>query len=72
MLSGMQIISFIFKTAHTIASPIPVFPLVGSIITVSSLISPRSSADLIILYDALSLIEPDGLKYSSLSQMLSL
>ena len=57
MFSGMQIMSFSPITAQTIASPIPVFPLVGSIITVSLVISPLSNAHLIIEYEALSFIE---------------
>ena len=72
MLSGMQIISLRPSTAQHIANPMPVLPLVGSIMTVSLFISPRSIASLSIEEAALSLIELDGLKYSSLRQILSL
>ena len=61
MFSGITMIIFKPKTAQHIASPTPVLPLVGSIITVSLFILPSFIAQLIIEYDALSLTELDGL-----------
>ena len=52
--------------AQIIANPIPVFPLVGSMIIVSGVILPEFSASTIICSAALSFTEFAGLKYSSL------
>src|SRR6478672_4898989 len=57
------------RAAQTIASAIPVLPLVGSTITERpGLISPSSSAASIIATPIRSLTEPPGLKYSSFAQ----
>ena len=53
------------------ASPIPVFPEVGSIITESFLSLPVFSASSIIAFAILSLTEPAGLKYSSFARILA-
>ena len=56
--------------AATLARPIPVLPLVGSIITESALSFPVFSASSIIAFAILSLTEPAGLKYSSFTSFL--
>src|SRR4051794_14376159 len=69
MPSGRVRISSYPRAAQTIASAIPVLPLVGSTTTARpGLISPSSSAASIIATPIRSLTEPPGLKYSSLAQ----
>ena len=63
--AGITIIHFIFFTEHISANPIPVLPLVGSIMVVSLLIKPSSIAFSIITLATLSLIEPAKLTFSS-------
>ena len=58
--------------AHTEARPIPVFPLVGSIITLSLCNFPLFSASSIIDKAILSFTEPVGLKNSTLAYRLTL
>ena len=72
IVSGIVRISFNFFAAHTPASPIPVLPLVGSIITVSLLIFPCLIPSSIIAYATLSFTLPSGLKYSSFAIMFAL
>ena len=50
----------------------PVLPLVGSIIVAPGFKRPFFSASLIIANAILSLIEPAGLRYSSLAKILAL
>ena len=57
--------------AATLARPIPVLPLVGSIITESALSFPVFSASSIIAFAILSLTEPAGLKYSSFTRTVA-
>src|SRR4051794_8217667 len=69
MPSGRVRISSYPRAAQTIASAIPVLPLVGSTITERpGLTSPASSAASIIATPIRSLTEPPGLKYSSFAQ----
>ena len=68
MVSGMVKIRCSFFAAHTNASPIPVLPLVGSIITVLSLISPSFIPCSIIASATRSFTLPNGLKYSSFAK----
>ena len=49
IFSGIVRISFILRAAHTMASPMPVLPEVGSIITVSLSIAPDDVASRIML-----------------------
>ena len=67
----MTIISLYPLAAATEASPIPVFPEVGSIMTVPAFMSPRSSASFKIAFATLSLTEPAGLKYSSFAKIFA-
>ena len=57
--------------AATAASPMPVLPLVGSIITDSGLSRPFSSASSIIAFAILSFTLPAGLKYSSFAKIFA-
>ena len=68
IVSGIVITIFRFNAVATADSPIPVFPLVGSINVVFSLINPFSSASRIISLAILSLTDPAGLKYSSFAR----
>ena len=65
MVSGITSITLYPSAAPTIAKPIPVLPLVGSIIVDPALISPRFLASSSIASAARSFTEPDGLKNSS-------
>jgi hypothetical protein len=66
MLSGITIRRRYPRTAHIRARPIPVFPLVGSMMTVSESMIPRFSASAIIAEPIRSFTELQGLKNSSL------
>ena len=70
IVSGIVNINLYPLMAHTIAMPIPVFPLVGSIINVSLFINPSLSAFSIMFNAGLSFIEPAGLKLSSFANIL--
>src|SRR5574344_1601221 len=72
MLSGMVRINLYPLAAVISANPIPVFPLVGSIITESLFNIFFSSASSIIARETLSLMLPEGLNDSSLANMLAL
>ena len=65
MVSGIVNINLYPFAAAIKERAIPVFPLVGSIITELSFNNPFSSASLIIANPILSLTLPAGLKYSS-------
>src|SRR3989339_1251188 len=65
MLSGITRIRRYFLTAATNARPIPVFPEVGSIITVLGFKSPSFSAASIIERAIRSLMLPPGFCFSS-------
>jgi hypothetical protein len=67
MVSGMVRTILIPRAAQTIASAMPVLPLVGSTITVSGPINPASWAASIIATPIRSLTLPAGLKNSSLA-----
>ncbi len=67
MVSGMVRISLYPFTEATHASPIPVLPLVGSIIVAPGVRVPFFSASLIIDSATRSLTLPPGLKYSILT-----
>ena len=69
MVSGMVIIALYPFAAATAARPIPVLPLVGSIIVALGFKMPFSSASFIICFATLSLTLPAGLKYSSLARI---
>ena len=58
--------------AATAARPIPVLPLVGSMITEPGFKAPEASASSIMALATLSLTEPAGLKYSSLARIVAL
>jgi len=71
MVSGIvKMILYPFAAA-TEARPMPVFPLVGSMITESGLSLPDASASSIIALAILSLTEPAGLKYSSFATIFA-
>ena len=72
IFSGMTKIIRYPRIAATIASAIPVFPLVASINVSPDLISPRISACFIMLSAGLSLTEPAGLLPSSLPKIVLL
>ena len=72
MLSGITRISFSPLAAATKASAMPVLPLVGSTMTVSSLISPLASSASIMETPMRSFTEPIGLKNSSLASTIPL
>ena len=57
--------------AATLAKPIPVFPEVGSMITVSGFKMPFASASSSIALATRSFTDPAGLKYSSLASSLA-
>ena len=57
--------------AATLAKPIPVFPLVGSIMTEPGFNFPLFSASSIILRAIRSFTEPAGFKYSSFATILA-
>ena len=57
--------------AATDASPIPVFPEVGSMITEPGFKTPLASASSIIAFPTRSFTLPAGLKYSSFSKILA-
>ncbi len=65
IVSGMVRMSLYPLAAQTKARAMPVLPLVGSMITVSLLMSPFSSASTIIATPILSFTLPRGLKNSS-------
>ena len=72
IVSGMvSMIRYPFAAAMD-ASPIPVFPDVGSIITDPSFKSPLLSASSSIAFAILSFTLPAGLKYSSFSRTVAL
>ena len=64
IVSGMVRMSRYPLTAQIAASPMPVFPLVGSIMTVPAFTAPRFSASASMEYAARSFTLPEGLKYS--------
>ncbi len=59
------------RAAQTIASAMPVLPLVGSTTTVSSLISPSAAAASSMASPMRSLTDPPGLKNSSLARTVA-
>ena len=63
--SGITSTSLYPFTAATIANPIPVFPDVGSMITLSFVSRPRCSASSIIVIAIRSLMLPPGFARSS-------
>ena len=65
MVSGIVSISLYLFTAATMARPMPVLPLVGSIIVVSGLIKPCFSASVIMLKQMRSFTLPPGFLDSS-------
>ena len=65
IVSGIVSIKCSPLVAVTNANPIPVLPLVGSIITVSLFIFPSLIAVSIIAFATLSFTLPSGLKYST-------
>ena len=65
MLSGITMTVLYPRPAATIASPIPVFPEVGSIITPPGFNTPRRSASSSMALATRSLALPAGFKYSS-------
>ena len=67
MVSGITMIIRYPLAAATDARPMPVLPLVGSIITDPSVRFPAASASSIIALAIRSFTEPAGLKYSSLA-----
>ena len=71
MVSGIvKMILYPFDTA-TEASPIPVFPDVGSMMVLPFLSRPLASASSIIALAILSLTLPAGFRYSSLTKTLA-
>ena len=70
MESGITSMHLYPREAAAEARPIPVFPLVGSIIVDPSLRAPLSFASRIICLATLSFTLPAGLKYSSLANIL--
>ena len=71
MVSGMvRMIRYPFAAAIA-ASPIPVLPLVGSIMTEPSFNSPFFSASSIIAFAIRSFTLPAGLKYSSFTSIVA-
>ena len=67
IFSGIVMITLYPLTAPANASPIPVFPEVGSIMVSPSFKLPSASADSIILLAMRSFTEPPALKYSHLA-----
>ena len=72
MLSGMVTASLYPRAAQVNASPMPVFPLVGSTMSVSGVIFPAFSAASIIATPIRSLTDQSGLKFSSLATTVAL
>ena len=72
MVSGITRITLYPLAVPTAASPIPVLPLVGSMIVLPLFRIPFSSASRIISFAILSLTLPAGLKYSSFANILAL
>ena len=70
MLSGMVRISLYPLAAHTNASAMPVFPLVGSTMTVSGSILPAFSPASIMASPIRSLTLDNGLKNSHLASTI--
>ena len=71
MVSGIVRIARYPFAAAIAASPIPVFPEVGSMITEPSFNRPFSSASSIIAFAIRSLTLPAGLKYSSFARIVA-
>jgi len=71
MLAGMIIIVRYPRAAATAAKPIPVLPLVGSIITESFVKTPCFMASSIIASATRSFTLPPGLKYSNLASTVA-
>ena len=67
MLSGIVTINRYPRAAQVKARPMPVLPLVGSIIKVSGLIRPAASASLIMFTPIRSFTDQSGLKFSNLA-----
>ena len=65
-----MITGYPFRMPHS-ASPIPVFPEVGSIMVIPGLSFPSFSATSIIFFAILSLMEPPGFKNSAFAKILS-
>ena len=72
MVSGMTRMTLYPLAVPTAARPIPVLPLVGSMMVAPGLRIPFSSASRIISLAILSLTLPAGLKYSSFANTLAL
>ncbi len=71
MVSGIVRINLYPLAAATNASAMPVLPLVGSMMTVSFLSTPRLSASSIMAIPMRSLTLPSGLKNSHLRRMVA-
>ena len=71
IVSGSTMMILYPFAAAIAASPIPVFPDVGSMIVEPSFKRPFSSASSIISFAILSLTLPDGLKYSSFARIFA-
>ena len=65
MVSGMVMMMRLPRAAASAARPMPVLPEVGSMSTVSSSMSPRSTASSIMAWAMRSFAEPPGLKDST-------
>ena len=65
MVSGMVNITRYPQAAATAASPMPVFPLVGSMMTAPGCSSPRARAPDSMARATRSFTDPAGFKYSS-------
>ena len=72
IVSGITMIILYPLAAATAASPMPVLPEVGSMMTESGVSFPLFSASSIIAFAILSLTEPAGLKYSSFASSVAL
>ena len=71
MVSGMVRIALYPFAAAIDASPIPVFPEVGSMITEPSFRIPFSSASSIIAFATRSFTLPAGFRYSSFTRIVA-
>ena len=71
MVSGIVNIRRYPFTAATMAKPMPVFPLVGSIMTVPGLMRPCFSASLTMLRQIRSLMLPPGFLDSSFATTMA-
>ena len=71
LLSGMTMMMRYPRAAATEASPMPVLPEVGSMMTEPGPSRPRASASSIMALAMRSLTLPAGLKYSSLARILA-